>query len=366
METKEIQKPIRILFDTDIGGDCDDAGALALIHRLCDKGEAELLAVTHCYNGPYYAGCIDAINRFYGHSVPVGVNFDRPVVENPRGVYAAALCEQCPNRFPADNHDTLAIDTLRLMRQVLAGAEDHSVTLVVTGALTSMARLVRSGADDISPLTGVELIETKLSRTVVMGGRFFESWPMVLYESGNPTHHVMTWEYNIRGSGYEDAKTVFDNWRGELVLSSYEIGSYIVSMVGYAARADKNDPVALAYQLHNGDTGRCSWDHTAVLEAHSSGAVLEPARIRQDLRRRGHGDPLARRRYLPAHISATQGGLCKGTAGDRRFGGLEISHNVDTADFFENPLDKMGKITYTIGRTMGNEDNYGILLAGMP
>ena len=61
----ENKKPIKIIFDTDIGGDCDDAGALALIHRLCDKGEAELLAVTHCYNGEYYAGCIDSINRFF-------------------------------------------------------------------------------------------------------------------------------------------------------------------------------------------------------------------------------------------------------------------------------------------------------------
>lgn len=43
------KKPVKIIFDTDIGGDCDDAGALALLHRLCDMGEAELLAVTHCY-----------------------------------------------------------------------------------------------------------------------------------------------------------------------------------------------------------------------------------------------------------------------------------------------------------------------------
>lgn len=265
----EMKKPIQIIFDTDIGGDCDDAGALALIHRLCDCGEAELLAVTHCYNGPYYAGCIDAINRFFGRSVPIGVNFERPVQENPRGVYAAALCEECPNSYPADKHGTSEgpEDTLRLMRRVLAAAEDHSVVLVATGALSSMARLVRSVGDDITDMTGAELIEKKLLRTVVMGGRFFETWPMLLYESGNPASHVMTWEYNIRGSGYEDATTVFDNWHSELVLSSYEIGSYIRTMVGYAARAAEGDPVALAYRIHNGDTGRCSWDHTAVLEA---------------------------------------------------------------------------------------------------
>lgn len=261
--------PGKIIFDTDIGGDCDDAGALALIHRLCDKGEAELLAVTHCFNSPYYAGCIDAINRFYGREVPVGINYAHKPSENPRGVYAAALCEQCPNSYPADSYGTPdgPADTLALLRKTLADAEDNSITLVATGALSSMARLILSGADEISPLTGKELIAKKLKRTVVMGGRFFESWPMVLYESGDPANHIMTWEYNIKFSGYEDAKTVFDNWDSELVLSSYEIGSYIVTQVGYCKRAAENDPVALAYQIRNNDTGRCSWDHTAVLEA---------------------------------------------------------------------------------------------------
>lgn len=266
MKDKEIAK---IIFDTDIGGDCDDAGALALIHRLCDKGEAELLAVTHCANSPYYAGCIDAINRFFGREVPVGINYSVPLSSNPRGVYAAELTERCGNRYPAETYNTEngPEDTLALLRKTLSVSEDNSVTFVVTGTLDSMARLILSQPDAVSPLTGKELVAKKIKCTVLMGGRFFESWPMVLFESGDPTHHVMTWEYNIRGSGYENASTVFNNWKGELVLSSYEIGSYIVSMVGYGKRAREGDPVALAYQIHNGDTGRCSWDLTAVLEA---------------------------------------------------------------------------------------------------
>ena len=263
------KKPIKIIFDTDMGVDCDDAGALALIHRLCDKGEAKLLAVTHCGNSPYYAGCIDSINRFYGREVPVGINFAAAVDKNPKGVYAAALCENFSNKFPPESHGTAEgpEDTLALQRRLLANAEDGSVTLLVTGNLASMERLVTSGADGISPLSGKQLIERKLHRTVVMGGRFFESWPMTIYEGGDPTHHIMTWEYNVRGSGYSTAKTVFDEWCGELILSSYEIGSYIVSMKGYGKRAREGDPVALAYQIYSGDRGRCSWDHTAVLEA---------------------------------------------------------------------------------------------------
>ena len=41
--TKETKQ---IIFDTDIGGDCDDAGALAILHEAQNAGKAELLAVT--------------------------------------------------------------------------------------------------------------------------------------------------------------------------------------------------------------------------------------------------------------------------------------------------------------------------------
>lgn len=263
--------PIQLIFDTDIGGDCDDAGALALIHRLCDRGEAELLAVTHCANSPYFAGCIDAINRFYGRTVPLGVNFAQPSGGMAfRSAYAADLCESFPNRYPPALHGTPdgPEDSLALLRRILAASDDGNITLAVTGTLATMERLIRSGPDALSPLTGRELVERKICRTVMMGGRFFESWPMVLYESGIPTHHVMTWEYNIRESGYDTAAAVFADWPGELVLSSYEIGSFIVSMVGYGGRAAPGDPVAMAYLKNNSaDAGRCSWDHTAILEA---------------------------------------------------------------------------------------------------
>ncbi len=262
----------KIIFDTDIGGDCDDAGALALLHRLCDKGEAELLAVTHCFGGEYFAGCIDAINRFYGRSVPVGVNYDTPV--KGRGVYAAELCEKFPNAYPSKvygNRDALP-DSLCVLRKTLAAAEDNSITLVVTGALTTMARLVTSGADGISELTGKELIRRKIARTVVMGGRFFESWPMTIYPDGNTSGTPVACEWNIKASGLLAAQTVCNEWCGRLVFSSYEIGSYIKTMVGYPTRAEKGDPVAHAYLVHNGGAGRMSWDHTAMLEAVRPGA----------------------------------------------------------------------------------------------
>lgn len=265
-----MKKPIKIIFDTDIGGDCDDAGTLAMLHRLCDKGEAELLAVTHCYASPYFAGCIDAINHFYGREVPVGINYSRPFED--RGKYAGALCDEFSNRYPADSYGTenAAPDTLTVLRKILAAAEDKSITFVVTGALSSMAKLATSGPDAISQLTGMELIRTKLVRTVVMGGRFFTSWPMAIYPhgtDGSSGGNPVTWEWNIKATALEDARTACDNWPSELVFSSYEIGSYIKTMVGYPSRAKNGDPVAKAYEIHNNGKGRCSWDQTAMLDA---------------------------------------------------------------------------------------------------
>ena len=77
MDTKQ---KVKIVFDTDIGGDCDDAGALAMLHRLCDLEEAQLVAVTASYASPFVAGCIDAVNTYFGRKVPVGVCYDRTIV----------------------------------------------------------------------------------------------------------------------------------------------------------------------------------------------------------------------------------------------------------------------------------------------
>ena len=260
-------KPVKIIFDTDIGNDCDDAGALALLHRLCDKGEAELLAATHCFSSSCVAGCIDAINRFYGREVPVGINYE--VAKKEQDVYDSKLCDLFENNYPTSVYgtDKSAPDTLTILRKTLAQAEDGSVTFVVTGALTSMAKLIKSEADDISPLSGKDLISKKINRTVVMGGRFFETWPMAIFPVGKENGTPATAEWNIKISGLDAARTVFDEWPGELVFSSFEIGLYIKTMVGFSKRAKKGDPVAAAYEFFNGDKGRFSWDHTAVLEA---------------------------------------------------------------------------------------------------
>src|SRR5690625_1456520 len=65
-------RPVPVIFDTDMATDCDDAGALAMLHTLVDRGEAELLATLVNNRGEHSAGATAAINAWYGRaSIPV-------------------------------------------------------------------------------------------------------------------------------------------------------------------------------------------------------------------------------------------------------------------------------------------------------
>jgi len=84
--------PVRLIFDTDMGNDIDDALALAVIHALASRNECQLLAVTSTKDNPFSAAYIDLINTFYGRSdVPVGVVRNGKTPED--GKYIRAVAE---------------------------------------------------------------------------------------------------------------------------------------------------------------------------------------------------------------------------------------------------------------------------------
>ena len=144
----ENKSPIKIIFDTDIGNDCDDAGTLAMLHHLCDKGEAELLAVTHCYSNPYFAGCIDAINRYFGREVPVGINYATP--RATWGCYAEPLCETFENTYPAEVYGTpdAAPDTKIAGEQVISEELERVPNDKVRSIAAERIRKIKSGERD--------------------------------------------------------------------------------------------------------------------------------------------------------------------------------------------------------------------------
>ena len=58
--------PVRLIFDTDIQGDADDVGAVAVLHALADSGEAEILAMGVSSKNPWSPLCLSALNTYFG------------------------------------------------------------------------------------------------------------------------------------------------------------------------------------------------------------------------------------------------------------------------------------------------------------
>jgi inosine-uridine nucleoside N-ribohydrolase len=147
----------RILFDTDIGGDIDDAGTMAVLHALADAGEIEILGIGvvngHENTVPY----TDAINTWFGRpDLPVGTIKEGAPFR--RDTYMADVVRD----YPHDLNAASAPDAVALYRRILAAQPDHSVTLAAVGPATNMCRLLESKPDTHSPLSGVELVRQKV------------------------------------------------------------------------------------------------------------------------------------------------------------------------------------------------------------
>src|SRR5690606_34385048 len=84
--------------------------------------------------------------------------------------YARQIAEEYPHDM-GDGQEP--IDAVKLYREFLA-KEKERVTIVTVGFLGNIAAFVESPPDDISPLTGRELIEQKVTQWVCMGGIFPE------------------------------------------------------------------------------------------------------------------------------------------------------------------------------------------------
>lgn len=241
---------IKLILDTDLGCDCDDAGAMAVMHHLADAGECEILAVTQCTSRRDGADGADAINRYFGRGgIPVGTWLHPGFLDGPQyGGYTRALAEKFPHRFGegADYEDA----TITL-RRALAAAEDGSVSFCTIGQLNNATALLRSGPDEISPLTGTELVAAKVAELSVMGGDFAEE------------RHP---EFNI----VEDipaARYLQENWPSPIVYMPYELGIPVKTGGKLLAECGEDNPVCLSYKVYNGGKPRESWDLLTVLYA---------------------------------------------------------------------------------------------------
>jgi inosine-uridine nucleoside N-ribohydrolase len=165
------EPPPNILFDTDMGSDCDDVGALFILHGAVERGEAKLLATMGCISSEAIAPAIDGINTWFGRpGIPVGTLKDPGLLPGPH--YTAELAARYPHKFPTSKDYP---DAVTLYRQVLAKQPDGSVVVVAVGPLRNLANLLKSRPDAASPVDDTALVAKKVRRLDVMSGNYRRS-----------------------------------------------------------------------------------------------------------------------------------------------------------------------------------------------
>ncbi|GAB5442656.1 MAG: nucleoside hydrolase [Fuerstiella sp.] len=259
------QRPVPLIFDTDIGNDCDDVLALGMIHSLQSRGECELLAVTITKDHELAAPFTDAVNTFYGRGeIPIGVCRSNVTPHAGKFNVLAAQQDNGKDRYPHDLRSGKdAPDAVALLRRTLANADDHSVVIAQVGFSTNLANLLKSKADDISSLSGPDLVKKKVRLLSIMAGAFRQ----IKGDSGHLYDHR---EYNIVKDIPAAQKLVAD-WPTPIVWSGFEIGKNlpyphesILEDYAYVP----HHPLSEAYTLYNPPPhNRPTWDLTSVLYA---------------------------------------------------------------------------------------------------
>ena len=156
-----------------MGSDCDDAGALALLHAYADEGRAEIIGCVYSSGKvPYGAAVIEAINVYYGRpDIPVGAAHDDVVGDPVDKMTAEKLARDREAFGHRIVHNRDAPEQTRLSRRLLAAQPDGSVTYLTVGHTKGLHDLLVSGPDDVSPLDGLVLVARKVSRWVAMGAQ---------------------------------------------------------------------------------------------------------------------------------------------------------------------------------------------------
>lgn len=271
-EKRLASRMMNIILDTDIDTDCDDAGALAVLHALQSRGDITILGVICCVPQEDCASCVWAINAAYGRSdIPVGLvripdwignstyesyrcHRAECTEDNTKPLYNKVITASVAERLP----DNIHVDAVTRYRELLSSAPDGSVTVCAIGTLTALAQLLDSGPDEISDLSGRSLVARKVRTLVSMA------------EAAHPSGRDC---FNWRTDRVSAAKVITE-WPTDLVVSN--MGRNIRTGRRLMSTLPADHPVHQAYRTFLGstDADRPSWDQLAVMYAASGPSAV--------------------------------------------------------------------------------------------
>ena len=253
--------PVKVVFDTDMYTDFDDAGALACLHALADAGECEILATVASTRGSMSVAMCEIVNAYYGRpDIPVGCVKGIGVGEDKSGTHRrifGATVEKYARWVRHRNSDD-APDAVDVYRRVLSTQPDKSVVICSVGFLTNMRKLMETDRD---------LVARKVKHWVAMA-----------------CYYPMGKECNSKTDA-ESSRIALERWPTPIVFSDFQYGMDCFAGRALAESDAADSPVADVFRGRlptreqiardagrhlrnfNGLGGRAAWDETAVLAA---------------------------------------------------------------------------------------------------
>ena len=247
----QTHKALPVIFDTDMGPDYDDVGAITLLHAFADSGKAKILATIASTKYEGVAAVLNVFNTYFKKpDIPIGVPKGNALTLKDFQHWTDTLIAKYPHEIKSNDEVS---DAVELYRKVLAQQADNSVTIITVGFLTNISDLLKSKPDKYSSLSGKELVRKKVKNLVSMAGKF---------PSGK--------EFNIEKDAAA-SKYAYENWEKPVLFSGFEIGEKIKTGLPLVQNdAIQNSPVKEVFALclpmaKEDNQGRMSWDETAVL-----------------------------------------------------------------------------------------------------
>lgn len=198
-------EPVKIIFETDMQSDCDDAATLAMLHAYADRGEVELLAVmTNSRSVDSVAG-VDAINTYFGRpDLPIGAYKGDDIGEAFTPIYRDINAD--PDRFPHDVDSRVDVpDAVQVYHEILEEHDD--VVIVSVGHMQNIADLLTSEG-------GAKLVAEHVDQMVIVGGSVLP----------------MEGETNLTRFNSAPAATfVMENFPQPMLFSPWEVGTTIIT-----------------------------------------------------------------------------------------------------------------------------------------
>ena len=244
-------QPFPVIFDSDMGPDYDDVGAITLLHAFADDGKANILATIASTKYDNVAAVFSVFNTYFKKpNISIGVPKDEALDLRDFQHWSDSIVKNYPH---AINSNKDVPDAVALYRRILSIQPDKSVTIITVGFLTNLKKLLQSKADMFSPLSGEQLVKQKVKQLVSMAGRF---------PSGS--------EFNVNRD-FVASKYVYENWPTMVLFSGFEIGEKIKTGLPLInSDSITNSPVKDVFRISiplaaEDSAGRKSWDETAVL-----------------------------------------------------------------------------------------------------